>query len=257
MTRRFSVLLAAVAMAALLMATAGVAWAGVVVVSPSTADKQVYDQHTVTVHYTREEIPHFPYAVFSITSGPDQGLRQTVMIDDNGNATYTFTNGGKAGQDTIKADVYSYGIACQCHVLAGSGSATLSFTDTTAPRVTSVTPSVLGFQVARGTNVTATFSEKMDPATITTSTFKLYKWNNKKKSWQRLWDVNVGCVGTSSCTQAKLDPYASDSSKVMQANAKYKALVATAAEDINGNALDQYTSKSGNQQMVWTFTTGI
>src|SRR5215213_3271891 len=121
MTRRFAVLLAAAAMAALLVATAGVAWAGVAVVSPSTADKQVYDQHTVTVHYPREEIPYFPYAVFSITSGPDQGHRQFVMIDDNGNATYTFTNGGKAGQDTIQADVYSYGIECQCHVLREAG----------------------------------------------------------------------------------------------------------------------------------------
>ena len=253
-TRRFSILLAA--MAALLLAAAGPSWAGVAVVSPSTAAKQVYSQHTVTVHYPREEIPYFPYAVFTITSGPDQGLRQSVMIDDNGDATYTFTNGGKAGQDTIKADVYSYGIPCQCHVFAGSGSATVTFTDTTAPKVTSVTPSVLDFQVARGTNVTAAFSEKMDPATITKSTFKLFKWSKKEQTWQRIYDTNVGCVGTSSCTQARLDPYASDPSNVLQANAKYKALVATAAEDINGNALDQDTSKSENQPMVWTFTTG-
>ena len=178
------------------------------------------------------------------------------MIDDNGNATYTFTNGGKAGQDTIRADVYSYGIECRCHVFAGSGSATVTFTDTTAPKVTSVTPPALQFQVARATDVTATFSEKMDPATITTSTFKLYQWNKLKKRWQRLWDVNVGCVDSSSCTQAKLDPFASDSSKVLEANTKYKALVATAAEDINGNAIDQDTSKDGNQPMVWKFITG-
>jgi predicted transcriptional regulator YdeE len=254
MTRRFSVLLAA--MAALLLAAAGTSWAGVAIVSPSTAAKEVYSQHTVTVHYPREEIPYFPYAVFTITSGPDQGLHQSVMIDDNGDATYTFTNGGKAGQDTIKADVDSYDIACRCRVWAGSGSATVTFTDSTAPKVTSVTPSVLDFQVARATNVTAAFSEKMDPATITKSTFKLFKWSKKGQTWQRIYDTNVGCVGTSSCTQARLDPYASDSTKVLQANAKFKAVVATAAEDINGNALDQDTSKSGNQPMAWTFTTG-
>jgi len=42
----------------------------------------------------------------------------------------------------------------------------------------------------------------------------------------------------------------------MHQSSKYKALVATAAEDINGNALDQDTSKGGNQPMAWTFTTG-
>jgi hypothetical protein len=48
----------------------------------------------------------------------------------------------------------------------------------------------------------------------------------------------------------------SDSSKVLRVNAKYKALVATAAEDINGNAIDQDASKNGYQPMDWIFITG-
>jgi len=47
--------------------------------------------------------------------------------------------------------------------------------ETTAPRVDTMSPANLTTGVARGTSVAATFSEKMDPASITTLTFKLYK----------------------------------------------------------------------------------
>ncbi len=45
--------------------------------------------------------------------------------------------------------------------------------DTTAPTVSSVSPADASNNVARNTSVTATFSEAMDPATLTTSTFTL------------------------------------------------------------------------------------
>lgn len=51
--------------------------------------------------------------------------------------------------------------------------------------------------------------------------------------------MNAGCGGTSSCTQGRLDPCASDPSKVLQANAKHKVLVATAGEDMPTSCLRQ------------------
>jgi len=49
-----------------------------------------------------------------------------------------------------------------------------SFTvDSTPPTVTAITPSSGATLVARGTDVTATFSEAMDPATISGSTVEL------------------------------------------------------------------------------------
>jgi uncharacterized protein YkwD len=45
--------------------------------------------------------------------------------------------------------------------------------DTTAPTVGSIDPPDQATGVANNTNVTATFSEEMDPSTVTTSTFKL------------------------------------------------------------------------------------
>jgi len=61
--------------------------------------------------------------------------------------------------------------------LAGNALATdrvWSFTvDSTPPTVTAITPSSGATLVARGTDVTATFSEAMDPATISGSTVEL------------------------------------------------------------------------------------
>ena len=54
-----------------------------------------------------------------------------------------------------------------------SWSFTTAAPDTTAPTVTSVSPANNATGVARGTNVTATFNEAMDPATITTTTVEL------------------------------------------------------------------------------------
>jgi len=57
-----------------------------------------------------------------------------------------------------------------------AASVSWSFTvlpDTTAPTVTGISPSSGAILVARGSNVTATFSEAMDPATINGSTVEL------------------------------------------------------------------------------------
>jgi hypothetical protein len=54
---------------------------------------------------------------FKITAGPDAGETGTSVADDHGLATYTFTNNGTAGTDTIEAAT-----------LGGSGTATATFT---------------------------------------------------------------------------------------------------------------------------------
>ena len=41
----------------------------------------------------------------------------------------------------------------------------------------------------------------------------------------------------------------------LQAATRYKAVVATGATDLAGNALDQNQSTAGNQQKVWFFRT--
>ncbi len=54
----------------------------------------------------------------------------------------------------------------------------------TPPTVVSIVPTAGATGVARSTNLTATFSEKMDPLSITKSTFKLFKVNTNGSTTQ-------------------------------------------------------------------------
>ncbi len=105
--------------------------------------------------------------------------------------------------------------------------------------------------VAPGTNVTATFSEAMKADTITKATFKLFKVNPNGTTTQ-VTDVTV--KPSSDGLKATLNPYGK-STTLLERNTRYKATITTGASDLAGNALDQKPSVSGDQSMVWTFTT--
>ena len=123
-------------------------------------------------------------------------------------------------------------------------------TDTTSPRVISTSPAHDSTGVAPSSNLTATFSEKMDPASITNSTFQLLKVNPDGSTMQ-ITDVMVslspdGLVAT-------LDPFGS-SQTLLSSNTKYKAIVTTGARDVADNPLDQHPTTTGSSQKTWTFT---
>ena len=124
--------------------------------------------------------------------------------------------------------------------------------DTTSPRVTSTSPAHNSTGVAPSSNLTATFSEKMDPASITNSTFQLLKVNPDGSTMQ-ITDVMVslspdGLVAT-------LDPFGSSTTTHLSSDTKYKAIVTTGAKDVAGNPLDQHPTIDGFSQKTWTFTT--
>ena len=106
--------------------------------------------------------------------------------------------------------------------------------------------------MARNTNVTATFSERMDPHTLSTSTFKLFKVN-KNGATSRITRAPVKL--SADALSAKLNPFGSSDTRLAK-NTRYKAVVTTGATDVAGNALDQDDARVGNQQKVWYFTTG-
>ncbi|MBA2619111.1 MAG: Ig-like domain-containing protein [Rubrobacter sp.] len=126
--------------------------------------------------------------------------------------------------------------------------------DTTVPRVGPVTPESGKTGVGRGSNVTATFSEKMDPATISGSTFKLFKVNADRSITRINAVVTLLATPNPGGLKAKLDPFGT-STRSLQPNTRYRAVVTTGARDLAGNALDQYPRKGGKQQKAWTFTT--
>ena len=118
-----------------------------------------------------------------------------------------------------------------------------SFTvDTTQPMVNGTTPSVTT-GVGRGTDLTASFSEKMEPSSVNTTTFKLFKVNANGTQTQ-ITDVVVSL--SSDGLTATLNPFGAKST-LLARSTKYKGVLTTGTKDLAGNPLAQ--------QKSWTFTT--
>ncbi len=125
--------------------------------------------------------------------------------------------------------------------LAGNALAatkTWSFTtsttaDTTAPTVSSTNPANLVTGIAINANITANFSEAMNPATVTTANFTLKQGTTPVP----------GAVTPTSTTTATFNP-----SSDLTALTTYTATVTTGITDLAGNALASDKS--------WSFTTG-
>ncbi len=105
--------------------------------------------------------------------------------------------------------------------------------DTTAPTVPSSTPVDGTIGIPRNTNVIATFSEEMNPATLTTATFKVTGPGATPVS---------GAI-TYSGTHAIFTPFAN-----LAASTLFEATITTGAKDLAGNALAS--------AFTWSFTTG-
>ncbi|MCX5884777.1 MAG: Ig-like domain-containing protein [Proteobacteria bacterium] len=105
--------------------------------------------------------------------------------------------------------------------------------DTTAPMVSFVTPENGAIDVALNRKITATFSEAMDPLTITTATFTLQHGTTPVS----------GTVVTYGGITAIFTPLSD-----LAPNTEYTAKITTAGTDLAGNPLAE--------KFVWTFTTG-
>jgi hypothetical protein len=124
-------------------------------------------------------------------------------------------------------------------------------TDTTSPRVTITSPKHTATGVAPSSNLTATFSEKMDPLSITNSTFKLFKVNTDGSTTQ-ITDVTVAL--STDGLKATLNPFGTSTTTHLARDTKYKGVITTGAKDVAGNPLDQQPTTAGSQQKAWSFT---
>jgi hypothetical protein len=95
----------------------------------------------------------------------------------------------------------------------------------------------------------------MDPTTITTSTFKLFRCSSTTSTNCATQITNVTISRSADRLKATLNPYGT-SSTLLAGRTKYKVVVSTGAKDEAGNQLDQDSSMAGNQNKVWYFTTG-
>jgi Big-like domain-containing protein/calcineurin-like phosphoesterase family protein len=114
--------------------------------------------------------------------------------------------------------------------------------DITAPTVTVTVPTANATGVAPTANVTATFSEEMMASTINTKTFKLFKKGSITK------------LGATVSYNASTDTATLDPTNSLRRGVTYKAVVTTGAQDLAGNSLDQNSTTTSLQKMVWFFT---
>ena len=158
-----------------------------------------------------------------------------------GDVTYAGVTATFYTTTVLDADtVYTATISVSATDLAGNGLAAdyvWSFTtgtssDTTPPTVILTEPEDAATAVALDATVSATFSEAMDPATLTTGSFTLLDGTTPVPG-----AVTYAGVSATFTPTARLDPFTT-----------YTATVLTTAADLVGNGLAEDHS--------WTFTTG-
>lgn len=157
------------------------------------------------------------YAGLTATFNPDSDFASTTTY------TATITTGAKdlAGNAMASAHVWDF------------TSETVVVADTAPPLVTSTSPAAAAVDVALDSNVTATFNESMDPATISATTFTVMEGITP-----------VSGVVSYAGLVATFDP-ATD----FAANTTYTANVTIGVTDVAGNAMQS--------DFVWSFTSGV
>lgn len=174
------------------------------------------------------------------------GLAADPTCKDGDNAL-SLTAGTTAG--TWTASISGEGIhTIECTVDDRAGnSATIGDQvkiDTTAPKVKSTSPANNATRVSRTANVTATFSEAMNEASVEAPGIVTLKKSSGGAA--------VAATVTYNPTTNKviLNPNVS-----LARNTLLSAKVTTGATDLAGNQLDQNSTTGGNQAKSWTFTT--
>ncbi len=123
---------------------------------------------------------------------------------------------------------------------------TAPLADTTRPTVTLVVPAAAAVGVATNTQVTATFSEAMNAATLSGTSFTL-----------RNTTLGAAVAGTVSYSVAARTVTFTPTAATLPTASLYTATVTSAATDSAGNALAGNTAVSpGAGNHVWTFSTG-
>ena len=137
------------------------------------------------------------------------------------------------GYGVLLVSVFGLGIVFSgCEKNSENSPESSTAPDTIAPTVSFTDPDDLATRVAVNGSMSATFSEAMDPATITTATFVL-----------RRGTTPVSCAVECAGTVATLYP-----TRNLAVNTTYTATITTGASDLEGNALAV--------AKTWRFTTG-
>jgi len=178
----------------------------------------------------------YPSTITTTTFTLEQGVTDVVGTVTYSGVTAVFTPTSNLAASTTYTATITTG-AKDLADNALTSAKVWSFTtgaapDTTAPTVTLTNPVNTATGIATNTTIAATFSEAMDPLTITTTKFTLKKGTA----------AVAGTVNYSGVT-AVFTPASN-----LAASTAYTATITTGVKDLAGNALA--TAK------VWNFTTG-
>ena len=177
-----------------------------------------------------------------LVSGPSHG---TLTLAADGSFTYT------SAANFNGPDSFTYKAKDGAAAVSNVGKVSITVHDTTAPYVKTTSPADSNVtDVSRTTNVTAVFSEAVQAATLTTNTVQLFSGNSTKPIKATLsWNPSTNPTSVTLTPAMRLD-----------AKTKYTVLIkggATGVKDLTGNSLDQdQNPNNGNQDKVWSFTTG-
>ena len=167
-------------------------------------------------------------------SGPSSTVTGTVFPSGS---TAVFTPATDLASNAIYTATVTTGVTDQAgNPLASNyvwSFSTGSVIDLTRPTVNSTNPANNAVDIAVNGAVTVNFSEAMDPATITSSTFIVSKPSG-----------SIGGTVTPNGAIATFTP-----STPLDYSTTYSALITTGAKDLAGNALAS--------NFTWSFTTGV
>jgi Bacterial Ig-like domain len=217
----------------------------VVSVSPAGQAQNVASSTNVEATFSKAmESNTLSASTFTLTKqGSTTPVKATVTYDeatksaklDPGddlpwNTTYTATiKGGNGGVQDLSGNALE-----QDHSWTFT-----TIPDTNAPKVDATTPTNNATGVGRGTNLTAAFSEAVNPSTVTTSTFTLVKSGSTTR-------ISAGVGLSPDGKTVTLNPYGSSTTNLARCTT-YKATVTTGVKDGAGNPL------AANK--VWSFKT--
>lgn len=158
---------------------------------------------------------------------------RTAIFTPSTPATLALNTAFTATVTTVAADLAGNGLATN-FVWTFT---TAALPDTTRPTVTVTLPAPGATAVANNTAITATFSEDMNPATISGSTFTLVNTT--------LGSAVPGSVSYSATSRSLV--FTPTAPSTLADNSQFTATVTTGASDLAGNGLAA--------NFVWTFTT--
>lgn len=205
---------------------------------PSNGATNVVITKTVTATFSE----NMNVSTISNTTFTLAGPGVTPVVGDvtynNGSNTASFNPTADLANNTTYTATITTGAADQAGNNLSSNNTWVFTTgpDATKPTVTSTDPASAATGVALNKTVSATFSEAMDPTTITTTTFTL--------TGPGVTPVDGAVTYNSGTNTASFNPTAD-----LTASTIYTATITTGAKDVPGNAL--------NSNYTWTFTTGL